>query len=715
VVKLLPPALNDIGAVIVLELPADLWNPGADFRCPACGRTYSGEKFTAAINWFQHCSMASACLAMALVYQIDRDTEYAEKAAEIIRKYAEAHPGPSPEAVVDRMLQQSIDESSWIISLAQAYDLIYHSKALRNGDRDLIESRLFRPVANGLAAIESRGNWACWHLAAVGVVGCALRDADLVHSALQRFESQLSNELSDDGTWPESVHAYHFFPLAAFVHLAEACNRAGIDLYAYKPKRGKSLKSMFDSPVSYAYPSFQLPAINDGWYHSVLPLDLYEIAHRRWGDEVSAWVLQTGYKFGQRPVNEMQINERLRFTRSSLYAFLFGRDLPGRVQKPRLGSTVYPGLGICVLRSDADTFLTFDYGPFLTHGQRDKMGITLYANNRLLVADYGTPGHSSSVFPYYTGTPSHNTVVVDGKSQGRTNDSNLLEFRTGNYLQIATAATDEAYPGVRHVRQVVMAGDVVVVQDTLSSESEHVYDWLLRCEGDLDDIPAQCPPAEALCDHFTDATEVGCGSDFTVRWCNEDAGLAAFFALDAPGTLMTALCPAETASRMVPVVDLRCRATSARYLSILAPFCGDKPTIERDGRAHRITCGGSMDWVYTSDGTGDGQDGSGEFQTDAEIAAVHEVDGRIIACGLWNGSYIRLRGEMILGGSGQFERIQARLDSRNPVIDFEGGPGGYLKIRCNSRAMRVNGHRISATTLEGLASIRLVGVLAKGH
>jgi hypothetical protein len=54
-----------------------------------------------------------------------------------------------------------------------------------------------------------------------------------------------------------------------------------------------------------------------------------------------------------------------------------------------------------MLRSTNGAMLSFDYGPFLGHGQRDKTGITLFANRKLWLADYGTPGYGASILPWY--------------------------------------------------------------------------------------------------------------------------------------------------------------------------------------------------------------------------------------------------------------------------------------------------------------------------
>ncbi|MDI6829127.1 MAG: alginate lyase family protein, partial [Armatimonadota bacterium] len=360
-------------------------------------------------------------------------------------------------------MYQSLCEAVWVIPLAAAYDLIYES-GLSEAEKTKIETKLFRPVAEGLRNMGIGGNWGSWHLSAVGVIGYSIKDKELIQYALDSFKSQIEKQLGDDGLWPESVHTYHFYPLNAFLYLAEAAFHNGTDLYNWQPKPGKSLKAMFTAPLSYAYPNFQLPAINDGWFKSFLPLNLYELAYARYGDPILGWVLKQGY-------------ESLKTPRTSLWALLHGRPLDKDFPKPKFSSINFPVLGIAILRSVSGNMITFDYGPHLGHGQPDKMGITLFANGKPLVLDYGTPGYGSKIMKWYVSTPAHNTVVVDGKNQAPTKERLLTCFETDDLFEVAQAETKEAYPGVFHRRTVIRVENYFIVIDNLESEQEHTYDW----------------------------------------------------------------------------------------------------------------------------------------------------------------------------------------------------------------------------------------------
>ena len=619
-----------------LELPRDLKPSPDGYRCPACGRVYKGEKFDAAVRWRLHNELAVAALDLALVYAVESDERYAAKAAEILTKYADAYPGPHTTYVEGGIMYQSLCEAVWSIPLACAYDLIFDSGVLSAEDKIKVEARLFKPIAQGLMKVGTHGNWGSWHLSAVGVIGYAIRDRELTDYAIRGFKSQIANQLGDDGLWPESVHTYHFYPLNAFLYLAEAALHDGTDLYHWEAKPGRGLESMFIAPLSYMYPNFQLAAINDGWFDSHLPLHQYELAYARYGDPVLGWALKEGYK--QRKAD-----------REGLWALLHGRPLDGDLPAPELRSVNFPVLGIIVLRSPGGNVMTFDYGPFLGHGQPDKMGITLFANHRLLAADYGTCGYGSSALRWYTSTPAHNTVVVDGRSQAGTKERNLTCFDGGPVFEAAEAETLEAYPGVLHKRSVLRAGENFVVIDNLNSQDEHVYDWFLHCEGNLRvDLAERAKPVTPLSYEYVEEKEqYAVDGAWNARWESEDQGLSLFM-LDAGQSLVTAAdCPAETTVRKVPLLIVRRSGKQAAFTCVLVPYRkGSEIRCSLSDGLIKIEHDGMVDWVYA------GRSGKGSpLRTDGRFALVRTNGCTPILASVIDGKRVVWKGRVLLRSS----------------------------------------------------------------
>jgi hypothetical protein len=577
-----------------LELPKDQRFVPGPYRCPKCGKQYSGEKYEGALRRIAHGWLSQAALDLALVAALEHKPEYAAKAAEILSRYALAYPGPHTDAVTGGMIYQSLDEAMWVIPLAQAYDLVHDDLAPEQCVK--IESFL-RAVVAGLQRCGTNGNWGSWHLSAVGVIGYALEDEELIHWATERFKQQLRDQLGDDGLWPESVHTYHYFPLLAFMDFAEAAWHTGTDLYRWEAKPGKSLLLMFSAPLQYAYPDLRLAAINDGWFQSFVPADCYELAYHRTQDPRFAWVLANGYKPGAVPAGMVSANPRDAL-RQGLYAFLFGGDIPANGTPPPAASVNFPVLGICMLRSTNGAMMSFHYGPFLGHGHLDKMGVTLFANRKLWLADYGTPGYGASILPWYQSTFAHNTIVVDGKSQNRTKENNVKLWLGGADREAAASETTEAYPGVAHTRTVTRIGDYFVLADRLKSKEEHTYDLYLHSEGKLtlegsklgdQPMAAPVPWIEKLSARLPMTAVSG-------HWAEGESGIGFWVGGTSPVTPITGQCPAETGSRKVQLLISRQRGRVADFVTVLCPYHGKLDlAVEHQGNEFHIRQGDLLD------------------------------------------------------------------------------------------------------------------------
>lgn len=577
-----------------LEIPPDQRFAPGPYKCTKCGREYSGARYEAAVRRFLHGWLSHAAWSLAVVSVIEDRPECAAKSAEILTKYAEAYPGPHTGKTEGGMVFQSLDESMWVIPLAQAYDLVYAT--LGSEQRTRIETFL-RTVAEGIRKCGTGGNWGSWHLSAAGVVGFAVHDAGLVAWSLDEFRRQIRDELGDDGLWPESVHTYHFFPLLAFMHLAEAAGHAGVDLYRWEAKPGKSLLSMFTAPLDYAYPDFRLPAINDGWFEAFLPPDCYELAYHRTRLPQFARVIASAYNRGA-PAGSVSSSTGPR--RAGLYAFLYGDEVSADVETPVRRSVDFPGLGICMLRSANGAMMSFDYGPYLGHGQFDKMGVTLFADNRLWMADYGTPGYGATILPWYTSTFAHNTVVVDGRSQQRTKERAAELWLGGEEIEAVRSSTTQAYPGVTHTRTVIRTPDYFVVLDDLISDSDHTYDLYWHGEGELrlDDTEPNPSAVDGLDARITAPGIAPGRANLGCAWDRGDSSFAVAISADAEFTPIVAECPAETGARRVPLLICRREAKTASFATVLMPVRGRHVVrLQRSDRELTISSPGFTDTI----------------------------------------------------------------------------------------------------------------------
>jgi len=601
---------------VLLELPVDQqFDPTVPSRSPTTGKYYNSPKIRAARHYFEQNWLMFAVRDLGLAYAMEPQRAYADRAAEILLKYADAYPHFIAAKKGFGFQQFSLGEAYGLIPLAQGYDLICDSGALSDGQKRHIERDFLWPEAQRLIGAGLGGNWGSWQLSAVGVIGNATGHQRFIDYGVNSFKSQISNQLGEDGLWPESVQCYHFYPLDAFLSFAEAEANCGDDLFHWQARPGQGLEAMFEAPLRYMYPTLQLPAINDGWYDAWLPEDQYAMAWWHYHKPEFAWALHRSEEVGRSGVTGDFYDQRYRL-------FLFGEPLPNSVPAPVLTSTNFPGLGIAILRQgsdhpvDREMFMTFHYGAFRGHGHYDKMGVTLFANGRPLAAGLGTPGYGSPNIGFFNGVTAHNTIAADQASQPRTSDSQLIAFCDQPELKLAAAETRQAVPGTKWVRTVLLADNYAVVWDDLRGGRPHTFDWFLHAFGDQVTVTGASPDRPAATQKggefsyrfITQArARTVAGNNVQADWTmSANLGLKVWMMGETNDALFTARCPASDGTTM-PVVVLRKSARDCQFVSVLVPWHTALPdfevladhsdtnrtwlTVTQAGRSDLLSCG----------------------------------------------------------------------------------------------------------------------------
>ena len=169
--------------------------------------------------------------------------------------------------------------------------------------------------------------------------------------------------------------------------------------------------------------------------------------------------------------------------------FLYALTHGSQGSAPPQNSISFPASSLSIFRSGwgkgtgytRSTYMTYNIGRYRTeHSNLDALAITLYGDGGDLLPDSGLFTYSPGRYRnYFHGTISHNTVVVDGKSQTPGNGSEgKLVTRDGVTYQ---SAESSLYRGVTHRRLVMMIDpDHILVVDRLSSRSVHTYSQLFH-------------------------------------------------------------------------------------------------------------------------------------------------------------------------------------------------------------------------------------------
>ena len=585
-------------------------------RCPVDGETFSGEPFDSAWRWSVNNRLAESALRLAVLWKLEGEERNRQGVQEILLGYADAYAGykayagwrPENHGVAQF---STLDEAVWSIPLAWSYDLI--RSTLSSAQQEEIVDKLLRPAADYLVARHYGGihNFACWHNAAIGTIGAVTGSDELLAFAIDGaygFHRQAREGILADGLWFEGSFSYHFYTVAALLLLAKAtANLPGWDL-----REHPALAAVLRAPVLCAYPDGSLPATNDCWYFTGLNDDcchgvpkapaFYEIGNAWFDEPLFGQVLARAYRHGPR---------------ESLDALLYGATElePGSDEGLALPSVQMPASGYAVLRTQPEgealraeaneQYVLLKYGVHGGgHGHPDKLGLTVYARGERQAPDLGTPGYGIDLFQgWYRQTISHNTVVLDGKSQPAGAGRSIV-FRAEGPFQVADAAirwgedvvtgidtptygvdeeAPEVYDGVAMRRAVLARGDYFVDIFLVDAEGERRIDWIFRNRGVLAPLGDGVPivPAELEGDGYEYIDNLSTRpalDNIALDWQFGETGMKLFMAEGDGTTLYAGPAPGNPAEDVQDLMIRQRTAARTAFVSVFHPYA-ERPRI----------------------------------------------------------------------------------------------------------------------------------------
>jgi hypothetical protein len=556
------------------------------------------------------------------LFAVTHEEKYARFIRDMLLRYAALYPTlPShPKAASEasgRLFWQSLNESVWLVHVAQAYDCVY--EWLSPAERKTIETKLLRPMAdfftNDHAAEHDRiHNHGTWMVTAVGMLGFALGDSNLVDMALYGtkkdgkggFMRQLDILLSPDGYYTEGPYytRYALMPLFLFAYAIDH-NRPGLRIFEY---RNQVLRKAFYAAMQQTYTTGCYIPFNDALKEmsfmsgeSVIALDitygvyghdeqLLEIASRQQSVMLSGAGLAVAEGLaGAKPLAP--------FNWKSVEL----RDGPNGDQG-----------GVGLLRSGQasdQSLLVLKYTAHgESHGHYDKLGIIYYDQNREILQDYGAvrfinvePKDGGRYLPetasWARQTIAHNTVTVDEQSHygGRIAVSSKMHAdrhffsAADSNVQVMSAKVDQPYPGVRMQRTVALVRDAVftrpIVIDVLRVESQilHKYDLPFYYMGQLVYSSSQYAAFDKMrvplgsgngYQHLWKEAEGKASGPITFTWLNGGRYYSLISAADSNTTFFFTRSGASDPNfnlRNDPAIMLRVKDSTHVFASVLEP------------------------------------------------------------------------------------------------------------------------------------------------
>jgi hypothetical protein len=368
------------------------------------------------------------------------------------------------------IMEQTLNESMLMIPTVTAYDLIYDSGILNENEKQLIEEKLIRAMADCINVYKSgKSNWQTWHNTALFFAGNVLNDKSMVSQAFldpeNGFMKQMQISVLPEGMWYENSWGYHYYTLGALTVMASSAKRLGIDIYSHE-----MLHKMYLIAFDYIMSDGSLPRFGDAVNDTPDNPGVNEEAYSWYGDERLLSTLSD---------------------KPSWDAIITGRDLSRKAVKPQPVNKLIPGSGHAILATQGPGKLTAattfgPYGGF--HGHFDKLSFVFFGYGKELGVDPGRAASQAYRLPihnaWYKATTGHNAVLVDGIGQ-KAATGELISFASSELYSVVSADAGPAFDNVKHRRLLLLGPTYLLVSDRLVSTDgkEHTFDWLYHDAG----------------------------------------------------------------------------------------------------------------------------------------------------------------------------------------------------------------------------------------
>ena len=549
------------------------------------GQLLDGKKLDAARLWFVNDNLSTLAFESAALGVATGHEPYSETSRSVLADYARQYAAYEPDPDFEfsgRACFHALDEAVWLIELSWACDLAWRNAA--DPDAGFVRARLLEPAAEWIAGRRRRRvhNIECWLNVAVVTAGLACGRLDLVDAGLEGaygFREQIRRGVLVDGLWYEGSLSYHFYALAALMWTSRPCAAVRPDL-----SRPRAIERMLLAPIELSAADGSLPSSNDCWSpinltsrcgHGILePSDFYETGWAWYRRSEFAAALHRAYR--RRP-------------RDSMWVLLEGRPtLPERGAPDIQPSVAFQDSGLAYLRGGSfGLFLKFGrHGG--VHGHYDKLGLSVYGEDKDFSVDLGTPGFGVRLSDrWYAHTASHNTVIVDGNRQPPGWGS-LLRFETAGAFQLADAAvawTKRPYDGVRFRRAIVLGLPYLIDLFSVAAPDPRQFDWIYHNSGSfrVPGVPTLGDRAGGTPPHPDLTAWAPLRGARAVEWTDRDeAGLTVFLGDADVSELYSGVGPSNPASESRTAIIRRLHGDRGLFAAVFCPWRGSCPVYDVD-------------------------------------------------------------------------------------------------------------------------------------
>lgn len=423
--------------------------------------------------------------ACGILYQLTGKKEYAQFVKDMLMKYAGLYPslGLHPAAKSEtpgKLFWQTLNESVWLVHTANAYDCVYNF--ITEQDRKYIEKNLFYPVAgfisNGnpanYAVFNKMHNHGTWATTAVGMIGYAMGDKNLIDMALYGskkdgktgFIRQLDVLFSPDGYFTEGPY-YQRYAIWPFMTFAQVIQNQQPELKIFGYRNGILLKAVNTSLQSTYNDEFVY--LNDALYKTFKTQELVYAVDIAFKNNPTDFTL-TDIAGQQKSffVSDAGLTTAKAIHENKIKPFMLKSMLVRDGQNGDEGGIAFLRNKNCLL-----TLKATSHG--LSHGHYDKLSIAYSDNGHQILPDYGAArflniepknggNYTKENYTWAMQTIAHNTVTLNETSHFDAKIKVSSDFHSdiqycdisNQKIQVISAVDTNAYKGVKLQRTTTM-------------------------------------------------------------------------------------------------------------------------------------------------------------------------------------------------------------------------------------------------------------------
>lgn len=439
------------------------------YQCPDCGTmAEKTQDLDEAWVYLYRYNLSRALPDAALAYRVTGDGSFADFVKNTILWYADRYPRFDEHgrwAGRGKIQGQSLDEAVWGLNLLQAFKICRFDPLSEEGRR--MYRDLFLPMARVVMA-QSWGihNIPFWHASFAAGAALVFDDKKLYQQSMGGdlgARRQVLEGFTADGIWYENSTGYHYYALEAASYLAALIKESGLE----------NEEAAFMNRVRDAYLGFPRLAFRDG------SLPCFNDS----GKSTNARGTSSGF-VGEYlaarlfPEAAGELSAALGGTQNIRAKWLYGD--PGEPHGRILKTDHLPGNCMAVLRAPGIEVFA-KYGNIVaSHSHPDALEICIPP----FALDPGNTIYASPICrDWYRATASHCTFTVDGKNQIPTARGSAEVHADPDGGSSIRMEISGAFEGVKAVRALKVAGNILEDDLELSSDEEHTYDWFFHGAG----------------------------------------------------------------------------------------------------------------------------------------------------------------------------------------------------------------------------------------